>query len=88
MGMLEAEAEEMNLNKMNSQRKLSFLKQAMFNDDTDTLVKIIKMYIKQSVNGHLSVSDGNWLKKAEQYVFSEVAAVLSDEYEKRIKMGI
>lgn len=52
----------------------------MQNDDGTALSKLIKSYHKRKEEKHLSISDSSWLKKAEQFLGSEIAEVLKIDF--------
>lgn len=65
----------------NEQRRIQKRRTAMQEDDGMAIAKLIKAYRYRREKEHLSISDRNWLKTAEQFWFSEVAEVLGMDYE-------
>ena len=66
------------------QRRIAKRRNAMQNDDGVVLSKLIKTYHKRKEKNHLSVADSNWLKKAEQFLGSEIAEVLKIDIKQAI----
>jgi len=84
MNILES-CEKANVSWDNSEQKRVTKRQtAMQNDDGVTLSKLIKTYHKRKEKKHLSVVDSNWLKKAEQFLCSEIAEVLKIDFQQAI----
>lgn len=65
-------------------KRIEKRQKAMSEDDAIALVKLIRSYCNQKERDHLSIADNNWLKKAEQYLCSEIAEVLKIEFEKAV----
>lgn len=66
------------------QKRLSKRRTALQSDDGVTLSKLIKTYHKRKEKNHLSVADSSWLKKAEQFLGSEIAEVLEIDFKQAI----
>ena len=66
------------------QKRVTKRQTAMQNDDGVTLSKLIKTYHKRKEKKHLSVVDSNWLKKAEQFLCSEIAEVLKIDFQQAV----
>lgn len=66
------------------QKRIIKRRTAMQNDDGDALSKLIKTYHKRKEKNHLSVADSSWLKKAEQFLGSEIAEVLKIDFKQAI----
>ena len=70
------------------QKRITKRRTAMDNDDGVALSKLIKTYHKRKEKNHLSVADSNWLKKAEQFLGSEIAEVLKIDFKQAISRMI
>ncbi len=68
----------------NEQKRVTKRQAAMQNDDGVALSKLIKSYHVRKEKKHLSVVDSNWLKKAEQFLCSEIAEVLKIDFQQAI----
>ena len=66
------------------QKRITKRRAAMENDDGIALSKLIKTYNKRKEKNHLSVADSSWLKKAEQFLGSEIAEVLKIDFKQAI----
>ncbi len=66
------------------QKRITKRRTAMENDDGVALSKLIKTYHKRKEKNHLSVADSSWLKKAEQFLGSEIAEVLKIDFKQAI----
>lgn len=64
----------------NVSKRANIQKHAIYEDDAATLIKLIKLYVRKKEESRISVGDRNWLKMAEQFLFSEIAEVLNCEY--------
>ena len=68
----------------NEQKRILKRRTAMQSDDGTALSKLIKTYHKRKEKNNLSVMDSNWLKKAEQFLGSEIAEVLNIDFQQAI----
>ena len=68
----------------NEQKRILKRRTAMQSDDGTALSKLIKTYHKRKEKNNLSVMDSNWLKKAEQFLGSEIAEVLNIDLQQAI----
>ena len=68
----------------NEQKRIAKRRKAMQEDDGRALAKLIKSYYRRKAKTNISVADRNWLKKAEQFLCSEIEEVLHIDYEKAL----
>ena len=68
----------------NEQKRITKRRTAMQNDDGAALSKLIKTYHKRKEKCRLSVADSSWLKRAEQFLGSEIAEVLNIDFRQAI----
>lgn len=66
----------------NEDKRISQIKAAIQNDDSIAVAKLIKSYYQKQKQERLKINDSNMLKKAEQFLFSEIAEVLHIDYNK------
>ncbi len=78
--LLQIQPEEESFLKKNSQQKSNIQKQAILRDDSEKLMKLIKLYTKKKESTKLSLGDNLWLGHAEQYLLTEIAEVLGLQY--------
>lgn len=64
------------------QKRVEKRRKALQEDDGIAIAKLIKSYHRRKENSNLSVVDSNWLKKAEQFLCSEMEEVLQMDYQK------
>lgn len=74
--LLETEPEANLLKNVNTQKRMIVQNQAIRDDNSDLLMRLIKMYRKKQQSKQISVGDARWLRKAEEYLFSEITEVL------------
>lgn len=68
------------LKHINPQKRMNMQNQAIRQDDSDMLIRLIKTYRRKGKDKQISVGDARWLKEAEGYLFSEIAEVLKCDY--------
>ncbi len=68
----------------NEQKRIERRQKALKNDDAIALAKLIRSYHYRRRKDHLSIADHNWLKKAEQYLCSEIAEVLGIDFQNAV----
>ena len=66
------------------QKRITKRRTALQNDDGAAVAALIKTYHKRKEKHQLSATDRNWLKKAEQFLGSEIAEVLNIDFGKAI----
>lgn len=66
----------------NEEKRISQMRSALRNDHAEMVAKLIKMYHQRRKQEHLTTSDNNQLKKAEQFLYSEIAEVMNINYKK------
>lgn len=66
------------------QKRITKRRTALQNDDGAAVAALIKTYHKRKEKYQLSATDRNWLKKAEQFLGSEIAEVLNIDFGKAI----
>ncbi|MDD3140214.1 MAG: CarD family transcriptional regulator [Lachnospiraceae bacterium] len=78
--ILTIEPDEVQFLSQNINKRANIQNHAIYEDDSVMLIKLIKLYMRRKEQSKLSLGDKNWLKKAEQFLFSEIAEVLECEY--------
>ena len=80
--IMKAQKESKKLWEKNEEKRNSQMKTAIQNDDGIALAKLIKTYYQKRKLDRLNTNDSNQLKKAEQFLYSEIAEVLHKDYNK------
>lgn len=69
----------------NDQKRVTKRRKALQEDDGIALAKLIKSYYKRKEKMHISVADNNWLKRAEQFLCSEIEEVLEIDFQNALQ---
>lgn len=78
--ILSAEPDWNLLQHANTQKRMNVQNQAIREDDSELLIRLIKMYGRKRQSRQISVGDARWLRKAESYLLSELSEVLECDY--------
>ncbi|MDD3253330.1 MAG: CarD family transcriptional regulator [Lachnospiraceae bacterium] len=78
--LLQLEPEDRTFLAQNTMKREKLQNQAIYGDDTSSIMKLLKLYTNKSRIKTLSILEKTWMKKAEQYLYSEIAEVLECEY--------
>lgn len=78
--ILQLEPEDGTFLAQNTMKREKLQNQAIYGDDTRSIMKLLKLYTNKSRVRALSVLERTWMKKAEQYLYSEIAEVMQWEY--------
>ena len=80
LNLLQIQPAERVFLRRNINQRMQAQNRAIYQDDSIMIMRLIKLYKQKYEQSYLSVVDKNWLRRAEQYLFSEIAEVLGCEY--------